>query len=111
MRTEQRDAEKAREIDEANTSAARGHRASRFLKDDFWILDLEPALAKIQADAEAQKGWRPGTGKSLEDFALSSAYFSAVEHSVGEVLRRINLMIAAGAEAEEYLKKSSEDTK
>ena len=115
MRTEQREKERAAEIEKETSDAialsARGNRAARFLKDDFWVLDLEPMLAKIQIEAEAHKGWAPSSGKTLEEYALSSAYYSAVEQTVGEVLRKIKLMIAAGDEAEAYLNKSAENTK
>ena len=112
MRSEKERAdERASETAGAVIAAARGHRAEKFLRDEFWLFDLEPALAKMQAEAAAQKGWRPGAVKSIDETAMSNAYFSAAEETVGEVLRKINLMILAGKEAEEYLKKTEEKTK
>ncbi len=108
MRTErerERAEERAKEVADSRILVAKGLRAERFLKDEFWMLDLEPMLAKIQSDAVEQKGWSPGNGKGIEELALCSAYFSAADHTVGEVLRKIKLMIVAGKEAEEYLKK------
>ena len=103
--------EKEREMEDARVLAARGHRAARFLRDEIWLNDLEPALAKIQNEAVERKGWSPAMTQSLEVVAMSNAYFSAIDHTVGEVLRKINAMIQAGDEAEAYLKKSEENSK
>ena len=108
---EQRVAERNKEINEMMLVATRGNRARKFLKDEFWLNDMEPMLAKIQNEADNQRGWTPGSGKSLEDMALSVAYYSAVSQTLGEILRQIKLMSAAGEEAEAYLKKSTENAK
>ena len=107
----EREDERKNEIAASVEIAARGQRARRFLREDFWKMDLEPSLAKTQAEAEAQKGWRPGGAKSIDESALCNAYFTAVEETVGDVLRKIKLMVAAGEEAEAYLKKQAENTK
>lgn len=103
--------DRAKEVATAQILVARGARAERFLREDFWLMDLEPALAKIQSQAGDQKGWRPGAAKTIDEVALSAAYFSAVDETIGEVLRKINQMIAAGQEAEAYLKKVAEGAK
>ncbi len=115
MRTEdrakERAAEKAKEIEDARDIVARGARAARFMRDQFWLEDLEPVLAKIQQDSIDQKGYRPGAEKTLDLVALSNAYYTGADDTVGEVLRKLNLMVAAGKEAEAYLSKSEEDSK
>lgn len=111
QRTKDRQAEKAREVADSRIIAERGQRAARFLRDKFWLEDLEPTLAKIQQDAIDQKGYRPNSGKTLDETALSNAYFTGADDTMGEILRKIKLMVAAGLEAEAYLKKSEEDKK
>lgn len=111
QREKDRQSEKAKEVADSRLIAERGQRAARFLRDKFWLEDLEPTLAKIQQDAVDQKGFRPNSGKTLDEIALSNAYFTGADDSLGEVLRKIKLMVAAGLEAEAYLKKSEEDKK
>ena len=108
---EAKKAEKDQEIADQRKLARRGALAKRFLKDEFWLEHLEPELAKMQQVAVDSKGFRPNSGKTLDEIALSNAYFTGADDSVGEWLRKINLMVEAGNEAEAYLKKSEEDTK
>ena len=104
--TAEREEEKKKEIADSFEVAARGKRTERFLLSEFWLLDLEPVMAKIQHDAKGQIGWTPASEKTLELYALTSAYYSAVDQTVYEMLQKINAMILAGQEAEAYLEKT-----
>ena len=106
-----REEAKAQEMAESSMLAERGRRAQRFLESEFWILDLEPALAKLQHEAKMQIGWTPALEVAIEKYAMTSAFYSAVDQTVYDMVRKINVMISAGKEAEAYLEKQEENTK
>ena len=94
---------KAQERTELAEAAKRGRRTEEFLKSDFWLLDLEPHLAKEQAAAVQGRHWSPASKKSLDEAGLLLAYLSGVDDSLGRIEVNIRDMITRGEEASQEL--------
>lgn len=89
-------------------SAAAGQRARQFLNSEFWKLDFEPMLVKLQEDSKMAAMWKPG---DAADRGLAAAYFSGQHKAVEYICLQVTRLVRDGQEAEALLARSKEKNK
>lgn len=90
-------------VEELERIRSRGRRAQKFLDDEFWKNDLEPVMLKELSDVEKPVEWAPGSGKTVDEIALSSVYLSGAKAGLKRFRTRVVEMVELGKAAEAEL--------
>ena len=93
--------------DELRAQYARGERVRRLLESPAWAHDLLPIMEAEVQHARASKiaGWAPGSKRTVDEIALTSAYCTGAEEGINRIAVRARELMERGALARKELEK------